>query len=71
MRDEVLSETESTGTPSCWTPVGALPMGFQRMLAQNICLVGFMDVRVQPSLSAHSVPSELRWPVRSGPGSFP
>ena len=49
--------------------VGVLTMRFQRMLgwcAQDICLVGFMVVRVQPSLSVHSVHSELRWPVRPG-----
>ena len=54
--------------------VGALRLGFQRMLvwcAPNFCLGGFMVAKVLPSLSAHLVHSELRLPVLSGLRSFP
>ena len=56
--------------------LGALPMRFQRMHGMVCCLVGFMVVRVLPSLSAHLVYSELRLPElrlpeRSGLKSSP
>ena len=50
------------------------PWGFNECLgwcAQNICLVGFMVVRVLSFLSAHLVHFELRLPERSGLKKLP
>ena len=53
---------------------GALPMGFNECLgwsAPSTCPLGSMDVKVLLPLSTHSVHSDLRWHVQSGPKKTP
>ena len=52
--------------------VGALSMGFQRMLGMvGSKYLGSMDVKVLLSLSVHSALSDLWWHVQSCPKNYP